>query len=541
MLSLFFLPFSVRADTSGDILNYLNNSLDPQIVTLQNYSSLINTKLEAQSRNVEYGVKYLGKTMTGTDWTSSNPGMPSYTDKNNILYYLRALLYATYGTDQPNLSAMRGANSVAAKIGDVSSGVADLHADNLVFLALLQNISNLLASASSDGVGTNSINVNVTNLVQVSTSTNIFNAPISPDILAGNPWWVTNSLFTLALTSFSPLPRANSSSPYVAGSFPEVLSWYMSMRNASPGQVTSFDDLWNNWGYNKFNRQNMGNHAFEDFLAEAFKSNLVLLARTSSNVSATNDIIVNVAGVTNIINIAGDTNILNAADILAANPWWATNSEFASYWNAISEFYPYPNDPPSGYDFPRLFSSLVASIHNNRSPGRPEIGIDYWGVGGINTTGNGWGYTWFDAVVDLMKSNLVLLASSQTNDNAAADDYDDWNVKTNAAPLPEYVLEQPVATDYGFTDTARDRLNTVIDKVKPNTSGSDAEIVVIPQFSIGGVSVDEYKASLDYPQVTAVAHAVMSFLWGVMAATGIFRLIAIEWAYWSTLGHTAKE
>ena len=511
---LSFLLSTAKADTVDTILRELQNNVSPVLLDINQDTGLLVD--QGSNRN-----KLLGQALTGRNWdaTSGQTASPLYTNKDNMMYYLRALLTVMYGSSRPDVLNWNGTT--------LSDRLSTLHTDNQDLYSLLLNFSNLLVSASA---GTNMITVNLTNIVQLASGTNIFNGPISPDILAGNPWWNTNSAFEVAWdywTSTMPYPAAKQGL-----SFPEAFSALFSSINRNTVGFNIGD-----WGgQSRIGSASInGNEGFGytwfDWMADVMKSNLSVQAQMLYKMPT------NQAPAQPMF-----TNILHAEDILAGNPWWYTNSVFAQDIRGLSAVSPHADkgSPYVSGSFPEVLSWYLSM--RNAFVGDVPTHDDFWdrwGWGGKNVQALG-EYAFEDFLADVLKSNLVALAGvSATNGLAGSEDpySTDNDVKTNSTPLPEYVLEKKTIEDPGYGEKARSSMEGIINSVQPGTS-SNPEIVIIPEMDIGGVHVQEYRASLDYPQVTSVAHAVCSFLWRVMAATGIFVLMSIEWVYYTSLGHT---
>lgn len=120
-----------------------------------------------------------------------------------------------------------------------------------------------------------------------------------------------------------------------------------------------------------------------------------------------------------------------------------------------------------------------------------------WGRGGANW--NNGVYTWFDWISDYLRSNLVLTTSySETNlvDELYQAGYDVDQPVTNV-PLPEYSLpsEESIPEAESALASGLSSINDLIDNLPKPSTGGNAEIVVIPEFSVGGIHVPEYRAS----------------------------------------------
>lgn len=69
---------------------------------------------------------------------------------------------------------------------------------------------------------------------------------------------------------------------------------------------------------------------------------------------------------------------------------------------------------------------------------------------------------------------------------------------------------------------------------QPGTGGSP-EIVLIPEFTVGGIHVREYRASLNSP-IVPTCHAVLSFLYAVGLACFVFKMAKAEYVYYASIG-----
>lgn len=157
-------------------------------------------------------------------------------------------------------------------------------------------------------------------------------------------------------------------------------------------------------------------------------------------------------------------------------------------------------------------------------------------------------YTFEDWLADAFNSNLVLQVvsdyaklTSGVNRAYSGTDVDD-NVETNSVLASfDDALETPDTShiEESFSDTM-DVVDAQLRSVSNQFGGDgDPEIVVIPEFTVGGIHVREYRGSLDTP-LTRVAHAVCVFLYTVFFICASVRLIRVEWAFWTTLGHSSE-
>ena len=156
-----------------------------------------------------------------------------------------------------------------------------------------------------------------------------------------------------------------------------------------------------------------------DWVSDAMRSNWVSQATEQRTLDAILHASLNV-GSTNVVNVfvtnivAGVTNILNAQDILAGNPWWATNSGFQTEWDGYNTYHPYP-DSGYLYSFPEFASvqsatrirvlQLLPDLYNAFGLSRPFLS-------GYGVNPDQGLYTFEDWIADFLKSNLVLTTSS---------------------------------------------------------------------------------------------------------------------------------
>lgn len=248
-------------------------------------------------------------------------------------------------------------------------------------------------------------------------------------------------------------------------------------------------------------------------------------------------------------------------DVLAGNPWWATNSAFVLDFNDYARAY--PDDGSSAQmqvSFPQLLSIWSARLQT-RTP-RPSGLVDggwaqYWGVDDVRTYGDSGipgairrGYTWFDWMSDAMRSNWVLQANlaglaGTTDapgvvDTAAQSAVDDGSTDgTNG--VPEMVIEE---MDVGGVEASLELFDAqaVGDMLPAEFSGASPEIVVFAGGRYGDVDVPEVRASLAIPEdVARYIRGVATWLWRVALFVGCFVIVRQEVAYWSTLGGSTSD
>lgn len=249
--------------------------------------------------------------------------------------------------------------------------------------------------------------------------------------------------------------------------------------------------------------------------------------------------------------------VVASPDVLAGNPWWATNSAFVLTKPQISLAYP-DEVPESNYSFsfPQFmskWSSFLTYPQNNG--GHPTSYSDllsswhgYFGTGRFNSRAapsNIHPYTWFDWVSDMMRSNAVVrnhLAAytSQSEAEQSLTSLDQSTAEefaTNAPPsVDPFEIEMPPGLT-GF-QTVSDAFGDFIADLNPSLSGANSAIQVLPSFSLGGISSPSMWFDFNNPLIVPYCRAVMSFLWAVLCGSMMFRLLSGEWAYYTSLGRT---
>lgn len=484
-LSLAYLPFSASASVSSNTVERIKEDVSDiagDMDLVQQSMQGVQNAVEDQRQDIERTAIAIEAVLhqLGGSYTL----VPNYTDRDNLLYYQRILTYFLLGTDRPN--------------------------------------------------------VNAVNSRTVPTLPKILSTMQSQMNLNSNPFWYTNTNFSAWNASFSS-PNRPAGVSLTSLTLPQLLSFWSEEFTAGQNvkDVTPSDSNWLDYwgrGMNHAQRENWSAYSFFDFLADVAKTNLMLQSAILAAIPS-NAPVASLPAFTNIVNVAGDTNIFNAVDILAGNPWWYTNSSFSLARGG--QIYPvdYVNSSPfvSG-----SFEEVLSWFMMLRNAGPSEISSredlwNHWGFDSSNRRTMG-DYAFEDFLADWLKSNIVMVAGS-SNETAQMEYDAEETIASNS--LPEYVLQKPTASDFGWRSAVSGSMEGILDAVKPGTGSSDAEIVVIPAFSVGGVSVDEYRANLEYAPVVQVANGVMRFIWSVLMATGMIVLASKEWAYWSTLGKTA--
>lgn len=143
-----------------------------------------------------------------------------------------------------------------------------------------------------------------------------------------------------------------------------------------------------------------------------------------------------------------------------------------------------------------------------------------------------------DALYQFQTNSLAYASKSEYESDLQEAERDtssyEPSLTTNA--LAALVVDRP--EELSQFESVADSFEQRISSWGPNTGGS-AEIVVIPEMTIGGIHVREYRASLA-TSLTPVARAVMSFIWGVMAFAACFHLLQGEWAFYTSLGRGTR-
>lgn len=250
-------------------------------------------------------------------------------------------------------------------------------------------------------------------------------------------------------------------------------------------------------------------------------------------------------------------NAGNAVDVLAGNPWWATNSAFAVVNAAYNSAY--PSESPNGtytYSFPQFLSLWSASLtmpsgSTTTTYTREQVEQQWAQWFGkyrrARTFSAAYPYTWFDWMSDAMRSNWLLHASlaGTTNapsveDTAATAAVDDGDTSgTNA--VPEMVVER---MNVSGVEDALELIDSdaVGDMLPSSFTDANPEFVVFSGGRYGAVTVPEVRGSLAVPEnVARYLHGVATWLWRVALFIGCFCIVRQEVAYWSTLGGSTSD
>lgn len=388
------------------------------------------------------------------------------------------------------------------------------------------------------------------------------------DALAGNPWWATNSGFASVWDDWS------STLPYPPGhrtsmSFPEAFSYFLSTRSRLVSvQNPPQSELWNGWGYNSQNRSENGVWSFEDWLAYAMKSNMFLQASLVRE-GWTNDY-ENIAWVLNHFDYAmGDVTNLLGSMVAASDPWWSTNSAFAMTYPALSfvapQLLPGNGDGQpgiqsfisKGMSFPEYMSFRAAMENRGASDifGQASQDAQTWfGAPDFEHWEDALNYrrqatfTFEDWLATMLNTNLALTMGTFANSysnliaDAAAHGYSDYSQPTNV-PLPEYqdlISEAQSSAASTELQAAQQKMESTVESLSGMIGTPNSEITVIPEFSVGGIHVDEQKFDFDN-DVARAARRICNFLYYVMLFAASFSLLQSEWAYYVNMGRSWIE
>lgn len=376
------------------------------------------------------------------------------------------------------------------------------------------------------------------------------------DILAGNPWWATNSAFTMTKYRLDQVYPVNDN--IRLQSFPEFMSrWSARLTRPTNGRTwtstQSKQDWWKSFG-TQFSTEGYTDelpYTWFDFMSDAMRSNWVAQAteqRTldsllSASLSSGSTNIVNVV-VTNIV--GGTTNILNAEDILAGNPWWYTNSVFTDNPATLSTVSPVNPLTPTFRSFPEAFSEYMSFVNSGYQVDNYHfipLVRDRWGLSkytssfpAVRTEP----YTWFDWIADYLKSNLVLTTSTSESNmidelyQAGFDTSVDDSITNTPLPGYEFPVED-VSSLQDVVASGETSFENFVDSISKPGTGGNSEIVVIPEFTVGGIHVREYRADLN-TSIVPYCRRVLIFLYYVGVGVFIFQLAKSEYTYYATLG-----
>ena len=122
-------------------------------------------------------------------------------------------------------------------------------------------------------------------------------------------------------------------------------------------------------------------------------------------------------------------------------------------------------------------------------------------------------------------------------DSDAVEAVDDTSDLPSTNAVENLVLPDP---DLGDNTSVLDVLDTkAVQDVLPSLTGGDTKLVILgTQGSKGPVPYVEADLALP-PNVQRTMHAVAVWLWRLLFALGVWRIVRDEYAYWSTLGGSA--
>lgn len=265
------------------------------------------------------------------------------------------------------------------------------------------------------------------------------------------------------------------------------------------------------------------------------------------------------------------TNTTGAASfspLLAENPWWATNSGFAVSMGAFGEVSPrWSNESPDqGYPgnngfigtpmtFPE-FMSVLALLRNRTSDDSEYSGgflddpLNSFGAASFSLSDAEQARNWYysgvwsfeDWLATMLRTNFVMSVVSRYDEltNEVANAYqDDLEPDVTNTPLPEYtdlIAEGDMSSAGSSIEAGATVFEDQVDALRGMLNvEADDEIVVIPEFTVGGIHVREYRAHLA-TSITPVCKRIMQFIWAVSLFAALFSLASAEWAFYANLG-----
>lgn len=388
----------------------------------------------------------------------------------------------------------------------------------------------------------------------------------SPDILAGNPFWLTNTAFAVNWDDWHrlrPQPRLQ----YPSLSFVELMSVMMAQRTVGKhSPIKSFTDYYSSFGADPLNSainwKGTG-LTWYDWIADAWKSNFVAdasynrlllnaLANLSNEVNTTGEYLVN-----RLTSSSDDTNfylsnLVNVAtaispDILAGNPWWATNSSFAGVYEAFHQVAPgvQPYQFLQNGTFPQVFSAYLSMRQKQARPSSPFQNLnlyDLWGVDGDNFTRHEV-WTFEDWLAEYLKSNMVLTSVSSFSNlvsdaSSSGATMEDENVETNA--LDELTIEQADTDAIGDLTSVVDSMGVEDAFSGVHVSSANPVLRIFDGGQYGSVRVAPVDADFSLPQSVAnLMKSISKWLWRLLCVVSIFCIVRQEFDFWSTLGGSA--
>lgn len=288
---------------------------------------------------------------------------------------------------------------------------------------------------------------------------------------------------------------------------------------------------------------------------------------SSSSTFVTNFVNVSVQP-TNIVHSSFDptiivTNVVSGGgsfvDVLAGNPWWVTNSEFAALWSMWDNKAPRPTSRGHA-SFPELISMFSSSFFVSEDAGGSsghdffdglryarDSWIDQFGVTSKEHRNYDEGaYSFVDYVADAFRSNLAIVTTYGTNelvnmsDSTGAEEIIDTGDTTNTNVLDELSLSRADTdaisglTDYIDADDVGDMFGEL--DVTP-----DPQLRIFPGGQYGDVTVDAVYADFTLPDnVATMITTVARWLWHILVMVSLFVIVRQEFDYWSTLGGSAS-
>lgn len=446
----------------------------------------------------------------------------------------------------------------------IRSDVHDMRSATLAIQSTLNNINGYLTGSDLRGLRAALDNILVAISNRPTTQVVVTNGGFGFNVADLNPWWATNSAFVTSKDYYSDAYPDESPDYVHSFSFPQFMSLWGAKLN-QPGNYTDAQTRanWSRWwGFDSLSRwwtDRQGrrpNYTWFDWITDAFRSNWVLHANLAASVSSNatedaNSIISTLGSFEEGLGVAL-SNLLavaSASTNVDQNPWWYTNSDFSVRWDYYQDAFPTsPNqDDFSGMpqSFPQAFSEFASWLNSGLyfSQGDNPQDLAAWDQFGASKYASplhdGQAYTAFDWLADFLKSNMAFQASlfgSASLSNALEEAGSTEDFSTTNVPLPPFALPE-VEIDQNAVDTLQNAQSTLENKVQsimPGTSGN-AEIVLIPAFSVGGINVSEYRASLDSP-IVATCRIVCSFIYGVSLFAYLLGLAKDDWVYYSTIG-----
>lgn len=315
-----------------------------------------------------------------------------------------------------------------------------------------------------------------------SGSTNIYNVQVDArDILAGNPWWFTNSTFTLTKSMYSYVYPNGSQQGQAYHSFPQFMSKWSSLLTypQSAGTVTpaNMKNLWfDTFGVSRQPSRtpfsNMWPYTWFDWVADAMKSNLVLQSSAIDSASTDADYMV------------------NHLDLVLDS---LSSSESVAYSNYVA----------SSSNYVASSSNLVLVSQNVTSTQLLEFAQEQY-------------------TDDVLPSTNGLASLSLV----------EGSVDGNPFETFEENLERLVPS-FG-----RGSPNMVV--IPEMTIGGIHVPIGQADFlslSTGGVRSSPYPI----PPLQSFIIGFCSWIWRLCCFVGIFCIVKQEWNYWSTLGGSASD